>query len=290
MNYRHIYHAGNFADVFKHILLIQLIHALQRKPKGFCYIDTHAGIGAYNLSTIEAHKTNEFEAGIARLWHATDLHPAIQTYVQQQQDFNRQKGCFKGLTWYAGSPCLIEQLLRPQDRMILSELRMEDVVELQQNLSVHKQIQLYHEDAYTMLKGVIPPIEKRGMILIDPAFEVRDELQHVLKALKDAYIRWQTGTYVIWYPIKSSTMIKNFHQKVMQLGIPKILCAELCVYPDDVQNRFNGSGMLIVNPPYQFLENIQAWLPQLWQLLSYEKSGRYHASWLVPESTHDKTA
>lgn len=283
MNYRHIYHAGNFADVFKHTLLIQLIRALQRKPKGFCYIDIHAGIGCYNLQNQAAQKTLEFQQGIAKLWNEPELPEALQDYLQQQQLFNETRGHTKGLSWYAGSPCLMEQLLRPQDRMLLSELHIEDVLELQNALSAHRQIQIYHEDAYKVLKSAVPPVEKRGVVLIDPAFEAKDEFQQVMTALKDAQARWQTGTYVIWYPIKSTATVKYFHQQLVQSGIRKMLCAELCVYPDDVQTRFNGSGMVVVNPPFQFLENIQTWLPRLWSLLSIEGLGRYNASWLVPE-------
>ena len=283
MNYRHIYHAGNFADVFKHTLLIQLIYALQRKPKGCCYIDLHAGIGAYNLQSQEAQVTQEYQQGIAKLWNAPNLSEPLREYVQQQLLFNQRRGNTNGLSWYAGSPCLMEQLLRPEDRMLLSELHMEDVLSLHGALSAHQQLQIYHEDAYKVLKSAVPPVEKRGLVLIDPAFEARDEFQQVLTALQDAYSRWQTGTYVIWYPIKSTSMVKSFHQKVERLGVRKIICAELCVYPDDVQTRFNGSGLLIVNPPFQFLDNIRTWLPQLWELLSVEGTGRYQAKWLVPE-------
>jgi 23S rRNA (adenine2030-N6)-methyltransferase len=279
MNYRHIYHAGNFADVFKHILLISLIQSLQRKPKPFCYVDTHAGIGCYDLTVPEALKTGEFQQGIAKLWTLTQVPEIVATYLALVRQYNRHSQ----LRFYPGSPVLVKMLLREQDRMLLCELHPEDVQQLQQVFWQEKQVIIQPQNGYQILKAFLPPAERRGLVLIDPPFENLSEFDDAVKALTTAYQRWQTGIYALWYPIKVRDAVVKFHRHLSHTGIAKLLIAELCIYPDDIPLGLNGAGLVIVNPPWQFEEQLQMLLPWLWRELAVKQKGGYEIKWIINE-------
>ncbi len=280
LSYRHIYHAGNFADVFKHVVLVQILRALLRKETPFFVLDTHAGIGRYELELAEAQKNREFDEGIARLLDCADPPTAVADYLEQvcAQNSNTQD-----LKIYPGSPCLIRALLRPQDRLVLSELHPADVVELRRVFAGDRQVAVHQQDAYQGLKAFLPPAERRGLVLIDPAYERKDEYERVAESLKMAYQRWPTGVYMIWYPISSRSLVTRFHQAIIATGIRKILCTELCTAADTDRTAFVGSGLLIVNPPWQLQEDIAAQLPWLWNCLSSAGQGQQTVAWLVPE-------
>lgn len=282
LSYRHIFHAGNFADVFKHIALSVLLKALARKDKPFCFIDTHAGAGRYDLSSAMAQKNREFATGIGRLWpSATSQLPApVSDYLAAVKACNA-KG--KNLRWYPGSPLLAHQLLRRGDRMLLAELHPADYPRLNRVFDKQPQVSVYHQDGYQLLKAKIPPHERRGLVLMDPAYERRDEIERLGSALLQGHRRWQTGCFVIWYPIMPKISLAALLHQLEQQAIRNILQTELCIYPDDNPAGLNGGGLLIVNPPWQCDARLGELLPWLWRTLSAEGLGRYKVEWLVPE-------
>lgn len=280
LSYRHIYHAGNFADVFKHVVLLQILRALLRKETPFFVLDTHAGIGRYELALAEAQKNREFENGVARLLECADPPAAVADYLEQVYAQNPRG---HDLAYYPGSPCLIRALLRAQDRLVLSELHPADYVELKRLFAGDKQAAVHQQDAYRGLKAFLPPAERRGLVLIDPPYERKDEYERVAENLAAACKRWPTAIYMIWYPILSRSLATRFHQAVMATGIRKILCAELCIDADTDRTAFVGSGLLIVNPPWQLQEELAAQLPWLWHCLAPAGQGHQVVEWLVPE-------
>jgi len=279
MNYRHLYHAGNFADVFKHILLVALIQSLQRKPKPICYIETHAGSGFYDLTSVEAQKNTEFREGVSKIWKMRDTPEIVTAYQTIIRQFNQKAG----LHFYPGSPAIVKALLRTHDRMWLCELQEDEANQLQQLFIHEKQIKVFQQEGYQALKAWLPPTERRGLVFIDPPFEKDTEFNDIINGLKAAYQRWQTGVYAIWYPIKSRTEVTQFHQSLSRMSIQKILIAELCIYPDDIPIRFNGTGLVIINPPWQFDEQLQTLLPWLWSQLAVAQQGNYRIHWLIPK-------
>jgi 23S rRNA (adenine2030-N6)-methyltransferase len=267
MNYRHSYHAGNFADVFKHIILMALTSTLLRKDKAFCYLDTHAGIGLYDLRSNAAQKSQEFVNGIQKVREQKDPPPLIQEYLRCVQTLPAHH--------YPGSPYIVQQLLRPQDRMVLTELHGEDWQQLKNNFYYDKQVAVHHHDAYQALKAFLPPKERRGLVLIDPPYEIPNELTQITTALTEAVKRWDTGIYALWYPIKERRSIERFHQTLKQKISQPMLVVELSIYPENLNTHLNGNGMLIVNPPWQIDQQIKDVLPWLWKTLSPTGQGRY---------------
>ena len=268
-----------FADVFKHITLVGLIQSLLRKDKPFCYIDTHSGIGQYNLLSETARKTGEFSNGIGRLFNLQTTLKLVNDYLMIVQGINTEKT----LKYYPGSPVVVEKLLRKTDRMVLSELHQRDYQLLNELFFKNRGVTIYHQDGYHTLKACLPPLEKRGLVLIDPPFEQQDEFNQIVLGLKNALQRWATGIYAVWYPIKEQKLNQNFFKALQQLPIKNCLKLELTVLPDDVPHRLNGSGMVIINCPWQFDTEIQTILPWLWQQLAVEQNGGYKVEWLKKE-------
>lgn len=271
MNYRHLFHAGNFADVFKHIILIALVKALVRKETPFCFLDTHAGVGCYDLSSESAQKTKEYENGILKLLTTKDAPELVQEYVDFIKHMNSSSKCFL----YPGSPKIVKHYLRPQDRMNLCELHHDDFLTLKKNFRNDSQIGIHHLDGYQGLKAFLPPKEKRGLILIDPPYEDPEEFKQLLHFLPIALKRFETGVYAIWYPIKHRHTIDRFHSEIKTKISRPMLISELCIYPDNVATQLNGSGMLIINPPFQIDQQIHGFLPWILQQLSIHK-GQCH--------------
>jgi 23S rRNA (adenine2030-N6)-methyltransferase len=280
MNYRHIYHAGNFADVFKHVLLTALIESLLRKNKPFCYLDTHAGIGHYDLEKKNAQKTREFENGIFKLLQEdrASLPKLITRYLQLVSAGNGGED----VRYYPGSPALVRQLLRPDDRMILTELHAVDIVSLKQLFLRDKQVAVHHLDGYQALKAFLPPKESRGLVLIDPPFEETGEFDQIMRQLQKAVDRWPVGTYAIWYPIKNTTEVNHFYKDLKKSGIREILCCEIHL-PHFASKGLGACGMVVVHPPWQWKEEIESVLPVLCDILSKPDVGGYCVKWLVEE-------
>jgi 23S rRNA (adenine2030-N6)-methyltransferase len=282
MNYRHIYHAGNFADVVKHVVLLTLLEHLGRKPQAFCYLDTHAGIGRYPLGSTEAQKTLEYRSGVMRLYRANGLPPALARYVQLVRASDPAND-EQRLAVYPGSPLLARALLRPQDRAVLMELHPDDAATLKEVFRGDDQIAVHQTDGYHGLKAFLPPKERRGMALIDPPFEAPDEFDRLVEGLQNAHRRWATGLYAIWYPVKDRRDVWRFETALKKSGIPKILLAELCLYPNDLPDRLNGCGMVIVNPPWQHDALLQGLLPTLAEHLAPATGSRLRVEWLARE-------
>lgn len=276
MNYRHIYHAGSFADVFKHIVLIALIRALSRKEKPFCYLDTHAGVARYDLFALEAKKTQEAQNGIFKLPLEKNLPQLAAEYVQIITAFNQENS---QLQFYPGSPRIVRPLLRSADRMILTELHPRDFDKLKQEFLRDRQVLVQQQDAYQALKAFLPPKERRGLVLIDPPFEKMDEFKQIIAGLKNALERWATGVYAIWYPLKDKIEIEKFYRSLKNLN-KNTLIAELNIYPKDVMMGLPGCGMAIINPPYQLDVTLKEVMPWLWSVLAIDKSGGHELYWL----------
>ncbi len=288
MNYRHHYHAGNYADVFKHVLLLLLIRAMQRKDKGFLYLDTHAGRGGYDLavpSILPDGRTREPEhpAGIGRLWGSTDLPAAINDYLTLVRRFNDRRGEVGAeLKFYPGSPWVAKLLLRPQDRMALCELRPDDAEALDFDFARETGVKVLTMDGYTALKAQLPPLEKRALVLIDPPFETKAEFAGIQRGVTDALRRLPGAVIAVWYPITERARTEEFHRALLELAVPALF-AELSIAGESSLLRMKGCGLLILNPPWQIDREIRAVLPVLVEKLRVEAGAGSVCDWLVPE-------
>ncbi len=278
MNYRHIFHAGNPCDVVKHASLCLLIDALRAKPKPFAVLDTHAGVGLYDLSDPRALQTHEADAGIKRLVAAKlTPPPEIMPYLDRVRAANEGQ---EGLRFYPGSPLLIRGLLRDHDRLMACELHPDDSKLLRYQFHADKQVQIHHRDGYLTLKSLLPPPERRGLVLIDPPFEKTDEFDRLVEALALLHHRWRDGHIAVWYPIKDRPAIWQFHESLRGLEIPGLLLAEFMFYPENRTDRLNGTGLLLMNPPWK----IEAKLAPLYAYLHEALQTETHAtqiSWLT---------
>jgi 23S rRNA (adenine2030-N6)-methyltransferase len=240
VNYRHAYHAGNFGDCLKHALLIWLIRALQRKPAPIFVLDTHAGAGHYRLDAGPAARTGEWWSGIGRLPH--DPPPALADYI----------GLVRGLGWYPGSPAIARALLRPGDRMACCELHPEEAAALRDLFHRDGQVGVHQRDGWEALGALLPPNERRGLALIDPPFEDRQEFAALAGGLAAGWRRFRTGVFAAWYPIKQRAPVRQLMAAVREGGIRDVVVAELLLREPVDPGRLNGCGMLLVNPPYGF--------------------------------------
>ena len=248
MNYRHAFHAGNFADCVKHALFIQLLRAMQRKDTPLLVLATHAGIGRYDLTSGPAEKTGEWRDGIGKVLAARD--PALAEYT----------ALIEQLGLYPGSPAIAAALLRPQDRLVACELHPEDAAILRRNFRNVPGVSVHERDGYEALRAFLPPPEKRGLILIDPPFERTDEFATLAKNLLAAYEKFRTGVYVVWYPIKHRAPVRAFFETLQLANVRDVIAAEFLRRPALDPARLNGCGLLVINPPYGFA---QAALPVL---------------------------
>lgn len=245
MNYKHIYHAGNFADVAKHVGLVYCIRALQRKESAFFALDSHAGRGYYDLQAPEARKSGEAERGVQRLIETSIGATALAGYFAA---IGARRG--KRLARYPGSPMLIAGALRDQDRALFVELMPAEARAAEREVEGLGRVRTEIGDGYAALRAFLPPDERRGLVLIDPPYESLDELKLMLQAFTDAYRRWPSGIFLLWYPIRSASQRGMVHARFEALRIPKVLFADLAVHPDDAGVGLAGSGLIIVNPPY----------------------------------------
>jgi 23S rRNA (adenine2030-N6)-methyltransferase len=280
MNYRHAFHAGNFADVLKHVVLTRIVEYLKRKEGAFRVIDTHAGIGLYDLAAEASEKTGEWRRGIARLIEAELPDPAAQLlrpYLEVVRALNDGP-----LRFYPGSPLLVRRLLRRQDRLTAIELHEKDVSLLKANFAGDIQTRVIRLDGWLALGAHLPPKEKRGMALIDPPFEKENEFDMIVSSLKKAHRRWPGGTYAIWYPVKNPSAVARFRSELAASGIPGILDAELLIGSPGDPPRLYGCGMTVVNPPYLLEGELSALLPALCDILAEDRAAAARAEWLTP--------
>jgi len=279
LSYRHLFHAGNFADVFKHALLSRLLIALGAKGKPYCYLDTHAGTGRYDLSHEWAWKNREFENGIGRLWERADIPAALAPYM----DLVRAENPKGRLRHYPGSPLIAIRLRRPGDRVVLTELNKDDFAELQAVVARERHVAAHCMDGYQALKAFLPPPEKRGLVLLDSSFDRAREFPRIVRALKEAHQRWATGVYAIWYPLMEPAAMRDFAGAVERSGIRKVLRLELRVKKQQPDTPMPGCGLLVVNPPWKFDVEARPLLDWLAQALAQEGRGSAKVDWLVPE-------
>jgi 23S rRNA (adenine2030-N6)-methyltransferase len=261
VNYRHAFHAGNFADCMKHALLVWLVQALARKPAPFFVLDTHAGAGRYDLSAGPSQRTGEWRDGIARLLN--DPPEPLAAYA----------GLVSRLGLYPGSPALIRSLLRPGDRMACCELHPEDAAGLRRLFAQDPQVSVHHRDGWEALRGLLPPKERRGLVLIDPPYERADEFAMLAAGLRSGYARFRTGVFAAWYPIKHRAPVRAFHGAIEEAGIRDVIAAELCLREPVDPARLNGCGMAIVNPPFRFEEEAAPVLAALLERLGDREPG-----------------
>lgn len=281
MNYRHGFHAGNFADVQKHVVLTAIIDYLAQKEAPFCVLDTHGGRGSYDLTGGQADRTREYAAGIGRLWQAADAPPLTRRYLELVRAFNLERTGRSELTAYPGSPRLARMQMRPQDRLVACELHPEENARLRAEFHRDRQVSIHARDGWEALGGLMPPKEKRGIVLIDPPYEAQEaELRQAVDALKESHRKFPTGVLLLWYPIKERVTIARFHQQLLRGTFDNLLALELCVWPDDSRLHLNGSGMLIVNPPWQLDVQLKIEMEWLWKKLSPEGLGRVDLKWI----------
>jgi 23S rRNA (adenine2030-N6)-methyltransferase len=281
MNYRHAYHAGNFADVLKHAVLCRALLHLREKPAAFRVIDTHAGAGRYDLLGVEAGKTGEWRDGIGRLVGA-DLPSQPRALLAPYLDAVAAFNAGASLTVYPGSPALAQALLRPQDRLIACELEPREAAALDHALRGDSRAKALAIDGWTALGAYVPPKERRGLILIDPPFEQPGEFTRLVQGLATAHRKWASGVYLIWYPIKDLGEVAGFARKLTRLGIGKILRAELIVENAREAEGLRGCGLILVNPPWALQGELDTLLPALAQALS-RGAGGFKLDWLAGE-------
>jgi 23S rRNA (adenine2030-N6)-methyltransferase len=270
VKYRHTYHAGNFADVHKHVALLALLAALKRKAKGFLYLETHAGRGAYEVST-EA-------APLERLLRGSTSTTELTRYVRAVAAYRKDSGKPHG---YAGSPLLAANELREQDRAVLIEVQPSESRMLERALDGCARARVETDDGFGRLRAHLPPKERRGLVLIDPPYEESErDFDRTIEAIEEALRRFESCVIAAWYPIKKASDLHEWYARGAR-DIPcETLLSELWIYPTDSRVSLNGSGLLIVNPPYQIPERMQIWLPELAAILDAERRGGARVRWL----------
>lgn len=277
--YRHQFHAGNFADVFKHALLAQLVLALEKKDKPFLYLDTHAGIGRYDLMHEWAQKNAEHKEGIELVWARKDAPPEMTPFL----DAVRAENANGKLRYYPGSPRVVRGLMRAGDRLVLTELNRKDCEVLAALYAHDRLVTVELSDGYLALKAHLPPKERRGLILIDSSFDRAREFARLTQGFAEAYRKFATGVYALWYPLMEPMAMRGFERGVTATGIRRILQLEISVHPKEWNVSMRGCGLLIANPPFGFENTARAILNWLWPVLSREKAGGQQVNWLVAE-------
>lgn len=252
LSYRHAFHAGNYADVLKHTVLVQILRYMLQKDKPICYFDTHAGAGFYDLTTEEANKTAEYHRGIELLWQERSLPQALDDYRECVK-----AACGEHLTAYPGSPWFAQHLLRPQDRLVLCELHPADRAQLEQTFGASKNVQSYAEDGWQKSLALVPPPERRGLVLIDPSYELKEEYGKVVEHVKQLHRKFATGVYAIWYPIADPERTAFLLRRMRSSGIKRIVQLELGVTRDHREPGMTGTGMIVINPPWNLAEVMQ---------------------------------
>lgn len=279
LSYRHSFHAGNFADVLKHLMLIKILEHLSKKDKPFCCIDTHAGPGDYIMTEGFALKNKEFENGIAKLWQRDDLPDGVADYVNLIKKFNDTDQ----LTRYPGSPLIIKQFLRNKDRLYLYELHSTEIEFLSTAVGRDRRIKVFHADGLTGAVALLPPKEHRGLVLIDPSYEVKSDYKLVAETLIQMHKRFATGTYALWYPVVERRRSRQLEKAIKTIGIKNVQLFELGVQSDTDIHGMTASGMIVVNPPWTLATEMQQLLPWLADVLGIEDGGFYRIDTLAAE-------
>ncbi len=279
LSYRHAFHAGNHADVLKHLILTRVLTYLTAKGKPLCYIESHAGPGLYRLDAPQARQNQEYLGGIAKLWDRCDLPAPLAAYVELVRTLNPGGTLLR----YPGSPWLAQHLLRPGDRLILHELHGSEIGPLRDNFAADRRVQVTEGDGYRGLLAALPPRERRGLALLDPAYEVKSDYRQVVETLTLAHRRFATGTYALWYPVVERRRIDDLERAVARSGIRRVQRYELTIRNEEQLPGMAASGMLIVNPPWTLLGDLRPALAYLAEALGEEGAGSFRAQELVGE-------
>ena len=279
LSYRHSFHAGNHADVLKHTVQSLISESLKEKDKPFLYLDTHAGAGRYQLSGERAERTGEYLEGIARIWAQESVPEELKTYLEAVSALNPRGD----LRFYPGSPLIAAHLLRDHDKLNISELHPSDFPLLRNEFSRDNRARVVREDGYQQLKSQLPPLSRRGFVLIDPPYELKSDYQAVVKGIQEGHRRFATGTYAVWYPVVLRQQIKRMVKDFQATGIRKILQIELAVRPDSDQRGMTASGMIVINPPWKLESQMKSVLPWLHNVLVPEGTGHTLVEWITPE-------
>lgn len=279
LSYRHAFHAGNYADLLKHSVLCSILRYLTQKDAPLRYIDTHAGTGAYNLLSPESNKTSEYQQGIGVLWGVQQLPELLADYRALVKEFNGGEM----LSAYPGSPWFAQRLLRPYDRLELCELHPQDFPNLQRQMNSDKRVHCHFENGFTRSLALLPPVEKRGLVLMDPSYELKDDYQNVADHLKALCRRFATGVYMVWYPVVDERRIKTLCTQLKASGLRRIHRYELGISHDHSQPGMTGSGLIVVNPPWGLKERVAEALAFLQPLIAAEGQGYFHVEELVGE-------
>nr|WP_113869524.1 23S rRNA (adenine(2030)-N(6))-methyltransferase RlmJ [Brenneria salicis]NMN93283.1 23S rRNA (adenine2030-N6)-methyltransferase [Brenneria salicis ATCC 15712 = DSM 30166]RBP57562.1 23S rRNA (adenine2030-N6)-methyltransferase [Brenneria salicis ATCC 15712 = DSM 30166]RLM31608.1 23S rRNA (adenine(2030)-N(6))-methyltransferase RlmJ [Brenneria salicis ATCC 15712 = DSM 30166] len=279
LSYRHSFHAGNHADVLKHTVQSLIITALKEKDKPFLYLDTHAGAGRYQLSGAHAERTGEYLDGIAKIWQRDDIPAELEPYMRAVHTYNHNGQ----LRYYPGSPLIARQLLREQDKIHLTELHPSDFPLLRNEFQKDARCKVLREDGYQQLKSQLPPLYRRGFVLIDPPYELKTDYQAVVKGLQEGHKRFATGVYALWYPVVLRQQIKRLLKELEASGIRNILQIELAVRPDSDRHGMTASGMIVINPPWKLAAQMKSVLPWLHSVLVQAGTGHTLVEQIVPE-------
>ncbi len=280
MNYRHAFHAGNHADVLKHIVLSRVIEYFKVKDKPFAFLDAHAGLGAYDLEGIQAAKTGEWQGGIGKM--VEPFTEEVETILAPYRAVISAMNSAGGSRFYPGSPELTLRLLRPVDRMIANELHPVDVETLRENYKHDKRVRVTSLDAMQCIKAELPFSQKRGLVLIDPPFEVLDESERVAQAIEFGHRRFATGTFLVWYPVTTEEFAAKFLETIGALAVPNMLKVELRVKAAFERGGLAGSGLIIINPPWTLEAELHLILPALAARLGLGTWGRGQVEWSTP--------
>lgn len=279
LSYRHGFHAGNFADVLKHTVLIHTLDYMMQKEKALRIIDTHAGAGVYKLSGAQAQKNREYENGIGRLWSMANVPTAVAHYLNAVRKLNERDQ----LQIYPGSPLFTQTLMREQDRLFLHELHPSDFQFLRDCMRDDKRIKVLNEDGFASMQALLPPPDRRALVLLDPSYEVKSDYQHLVKQVIQAHKRFATGTFLIWYPVVLRQRINEMELALQKSGIKNIQLMELGLQTDNPEFGMTSSGMIVINPPWTLWSAMEEALPWLADELGENGQGFYRLEQLVAE-------
>lgn len=279
LGYRHAFHAGNFADVFKHVVLVRMLDYLAGKEAPLLYLDTHAGAGSCALGSPQAERTGEYSHGIALLWREAGLPAALERYVELVRSFNTDGA----LRSYPGSPRIAARLLRRQDRLDLCELHRADFALLEAAFRDDRRVQCHAGDGFTTARARLPPRERRGLVFVDPSYELKEDYARVVDALQAMHRRFATGVYALWYPLVDRRLTESLKSRVAQTGIRDVLNLELVRDTDPAKSGLRGCGMFVVNPPYTLRTDMQPALDELARLFAGPHPARTTIQQYLPE-------
>jgi len=275
LSYRHGFHAGNHGDVLKHWVLVLCLDYLKQKDKPFSYIDTHAGNGMYSLTDAYARKTSESDSGIVPLWNAADLPASLQSYLAMVRSFNGDK-----LTRYPGSPSIAAAALRQEDRLRLIEMHATELSALGKLFGRDRRVKILDGDGFVQVKGLLPPESRRGLVLMDPSYEIKTDYSKVISALNEGIKRFATGQYLVWYPLLNATAAQRFSEQLQKIPGIDWLDVQLVVGSPPQGHGMYGSGMFVVNPPWTLRQQLEQGMPELVRLLAQDDN----AGWKLTAS------